>query len=562
MSAANTTWVLIGSVLIFLMQAGFAMVETGFTRAKNAGDIALKKVINICIGTLCFWFVGFGIMFGSAGDVFGRFDFFIQGNYADLLPDGVPLAAFVMFQTALCVIASTIISGAMVERTKFSAYCTYCMVMTAVVYPVSGHWIWGDGWLNQLGFHDFSGSAAIHIVGGTAACVGAKMLGARIGKYAEDGTTRAIPGQNITTGALGVFMIWFCWFGLSGSSTLSMEGTFVTEAADIFIKTNLAAAAAGCSTMLVTWIRYKKPDVSLTLNGVLGGLVAVSAGCDTISTTGAVCIGIGAGVLMVFAIEWVEQKQKIDDPVGAISIHFICGVLGSACVGLFSLDGGLVYGGGFKLLAVQILGSLCISAWTGIVMYGVFYLIEKKMGLRVTEQEEIDGLDSVQHSLTNAYADFMPSMNAQRKEELSAVVEIPLDKDIPIQLDSRLAATPGALFKVQIITKQSKLEMLKTAMNQIGVTGMTVTQVLGCGIQKGAKDSYRGLPLEMDLLPKIQVDIVVAKVPVDTVVKAARAALHTGHIGDGKIFIYDVRDAVKVRTGETGYAAMQGLDII
>ena len=565
MSAVNTIWVLFGAALVFFMQAGFAMVETGFTRAKNSGNIIMKNLMDFCIGTPIFWFVGFGIMFGSWGSVFGGFDFFLMGNYDSVLPAGLSKWTFVIFQSVFCATAATIVSGAMAERTKFSAYCVYSAVISMVIYPVSGHWIWGGGWLANLGFHDFAGSAAVHMVGGTAAAVGAYLLGPRIGKYGEDGKIKAIPGHNITLGALGVFILWFCWFGFNGCSTVSMEGDAMETAGLIFMNTNLAAALAGCATMFYTWFKYKKPDVSMTLNGVLAGLVAITAGCDAVTPFGAAAIGICAGILVVVAIEMIEKKLKIDDPVGAIGVHGVCGAFGAAAVGLFAKEGGLFYGGGFSCLGIQLLGVLSVAAWVFLTMNVVFRVIRKTMGLRVTRREEIEGLDSTEHGLANAYADFLPVVPA---DDLMANVDsvlgaapgrrdIPVDEAIPVR--ARVSETgESELSRVDIILKQSKFEELKNALNGIGITGMTVTQVLGCGMQKGAAEYYRGVPVDMTLLPKVKIEVVVAKVPVEEVVSTARKVLYTGHIGDGKIFIYDVRDSVKIRTGETGYDAMQG----
>ena len=570
MSSVNTIWILVGAALVFFMQAGFAMVEAGFTRAKNSGNIIMKNLMDFSIGTIFFWFVGFGIMFGASSSVFGGFDFFIHGNYSEMLPSGVSVWAYVIFQTVFCATAATIVSGAMAERTKFSAYCVYSAVISCLVYPISGHWIWGGGWLSQLGFHDFAGSTAVHMVGGAAAVVGASILGPRIGKYTREGKPKAILGHSITLGALGVFILWFCWFGFNGCSTVSMEGDSIETAGRIFMVTNLAAAVSAFTTMLLTWIRYKKPDVSMTLNGALAGLVAITAGCDAVTPFGAAVIGISAGSIVVFAIEFIDSVVKIDDPVGAIGVHGVCGALGTIMVGLFAEDGGLFYGGGLKLLGVQLLGVIAVAAFVGAVMYLVFKIIDRLIGLRVTSREEIEGLDSTEHGLANAYADFLPvvSMDAMAGHVDTVLgtkkikKDIPIEEAVPIRVipEQKLNPVDSVLTKLEIITKQSKFEELKTAMNEIGVTGMTVTQVLGCGIQKGATEYYRGVPVDMMLLPKVQVEIVVAKVPAAEVVKAARKVLYTGHIGDGKIFIYDVRDAVKVRTGETGYDAMQGAD--
>lgn len=571
MASVNTMWVLLGAALVFFMQAGFAMVEAGFTRAKNSGNIIMKNIIDLSIGTPIFWFLGFGFMFGSANSFFGGFDLFIYGDYSQILPDGVSLWTFVIFQTVFCATSATIVSGAMAERTKFTAYCIYSTVISLIVYPISGHWIWGNGWLAQLGFHDFAGSAAVHMVGGVAALIGAKILGPRIGKYTSDGRSKAIPGHSITLGALGVFILWFAWFGFNGCSTVSMEGSAADQAGLIFMNTNLSAAVAVVTTMFFTWIRYKKPDVSMTLNGALAGLVAITAGCDMVKPMGAALIGLTAGIVVVLAVEFIDVRLKIDDPVGAIGVHGCCGALGTIMTGLLSAEKGVFYGHGFQFLAVQCLGVLAVFLWVALVMTLVFHCIDKTVGLRVSEREEIEGLDSTEHGLANAYADFLPNFHTDsmlnKTDQVlglskSALREVPVEDVIAINRSERreFESNGGVLTKVDVFMKQSKFEEFKEAMNGIGVTGMTVTQVLGCGVQKGATEYYRGVPVDMNLLPKVKVEIVIARVPVEEVVQAARKVLHTGHIGDGKIFVYDVRDAVKVRTGETGYDALQGID--
>ncbi len=559
-SAVNTIWVLLGAAMVFFMQAGFAMVETGFTRAKNAGNIIMKNLMDFSLGTPIFWLLGFGIMFGGAGALIGGFDPGILGDYAGVLPDGVPKWAFVIFQTVFCATAATIVSGAMAERTKFSSYCIYSMVISAVIYPISGHWIWGGGWLAQLGFHDFAGSTAVHMVGGVAALIGAKILGPRIGKFSKDGKPRAIPGHSLTLGALGVFILWFCWFGFNGCSTVSMEGDAIASAGSIFMTTNIAAAVATVVVMCITWIRYKKPDVSMTLNGSLAGLVAITAGCDAVSPLGAAIIGIIAGFVVVFGIEFVEKVLKIDDPVGAIGVHGFCGAVGTICVGLFAVDGGLFYGGGAHYLGIQALGVVSVVAWVAVTMTIVFQIIKHTVGLRVSREEEIAGLDTKEHGLASAYADFVavPSVLGTKAGEVAAV---PMEEAVPVTRIDRSATENGAsgakFTKVEIITKMSRFEPLKAAMNDIGVTGMTVTNVMGCGMQRGNPEYYRGAQVEMTLTPKVQVDIVVSAVPVDLVISTAKEVLYTGHIGDGKIFVYDVENVVKIRTGEEGFDALQ-----
>lgn len=554
-SAVDTIWVLVAAALVFFMQAGFAMVETGFTRAKNAGNIIMKNLMDFSLGTPIFWLIGFGIMFGANNGFFGVIDPMVKGEYS--IPAGIPLMAFLIFQTVFCATAATIVSGAMAERTKFSSYCIYSMVISAFVYPVSGHWIWGGGWLAQMGFHDFAGSTAVHMVGGVSALIGAKILGPRIGKYDKNGNSKAIPGHSLTLGALGVFILWFCWFGFNGGSTVSATGDAVLASmSNIFVTTNLAAAVATVTVMCITWILYKKPDVSMTLNGSLAGLVAITAGCDLVSPFGAAMIGIIAGFVVVFGIEFIDKKLKIDDPVGAVGVHGLCGATGTLLVGLFAVDGGLFYGGGISMFMTQLIGVIAVIAWVAVTMTIVFLLIKKFVGLRVTREEEIDGLDSHEHGLVSAYADFTPVVSTfssvtETYEQVATTA--PVTKEYAVSSDTKLT-------KVVIIAKQEKFETLKQAMNSIGVTGMTVTNVLGCGVQKGAKEYYRGVPVEMNLLPKVKVEIVVCKVPVATVVDTAKKVLYTGKIGDGKIFVYDVENVVKVRTGEFGCDALQGED--
>ena len=549
-SAVDTIWVLVGAVLVFFMQAGFAMVETGFTRAKNAGNIIMKNLMDFCVGTLVFWLLGFGLMFAGDGPFIGELDLFIQGDYSGAFPT----SAFVIFQTVFCATAATIVSGAMAERTKFSAYLVYSLIISAVIYPISGHWIWGGGWLSQLGFHDFAGSTAVHMVGGIAAFIGAKMLGPRIGKYTKDGSSRAIPGHSLTLGALGVFILWFCWFGFNGCSTISMTGDdAILSASNIFVTTNIAAATAATAVMIITWLRFRKPDVSMTLNGALAGLVAITAGCDLVSPIGAFFVGLIAAFVVVYGIEWIDKGLKVDDPVGAIGVHGLCGATGTILTGVFALDGGLFYGGGFAFLGTQLLGVLSVAAWVGVTMTLVFLVIRKTIGLRVSREEELDGLDIHEHGIASSYADFMPASEAPFLAANSIPVPTPQEA-IPVVNNSR----PGSkMTKVVIVTRQSKFEALKAALDGIGITGVTVTQVLGWGMQRGQQEYYRGVPVETTLLPKVKVEIVICKIPLDLLLSTIKQALYTGNIGDGKIFVYDVENVIKVRTGEEGYDALQ-----
>lgn len=559
-SSVDTIWVLLGAVLVFFMQAGFAMVETGFTRAKNSGNIIMKNLMDFAIGTIVFWVLGFGLMFGaSQSGLFGTPDFFVKGDYSSTFPT----YAFLIFQTVFCATASTIVSGAMAERTKFISYIIYSAIISAVIYPISGHWIWGGGWLSQLGFHDFAGSTTVHMVGGLSALVGATILGPRIGKYTKNGKSNAIPGHNLTIGALGVFILWFAWFGFNGGSTVSATGDdTLLSISNIFVTTNMAAAVAATATMIVTWIRYKKPDVSMTLNGALAGLVAITAGTDLVSPAGAAAIGLIAGILIVFGIEFIDKVLKIDDPVGAIGVHGLCGATGTILVGVFAVDGGLFYGGGFDMLGIQALGVFAVAAWVLTTMTIVFTIIKKVVGLRVPAEEELIGLDISEHGLVSSYADFMP-MALGDSFVPGPVVSGSIDTAPAVSEEPITAITSPSgikLTKISLIIRQEKFEELKAAMSAIGITGMTVTQVLGFGMQKGAPEYYRGVKVDATLLPKVKVEIVVSKIPVSTVIETAKKVLHTGHIGDGKIFVYDVENVVKVRTGEEGYDALQDVE--
>jgi Amt family ammonium transporter len=536
------------------MQAGFAMVETGFTRAKNAGNIIMKNLMDFCIGSVAFWFLGFGIMFGSdIGGFIGKIDLFVRGNY----DASYPTYAFLIFQTVFCATAATIVSGAMAERTKFLSYCLYSLIISLVIYPISGHWIWGGGWLAERGFHDFAGSTAVHMVGGIAALVGAYILGPRIGKYDANGNVRALPGHSLTLGALGVFILWFAWFGFNGGSTVSATGdeTLVSMSTIIF-NTNLAAAAATNATMILTWLKYGKPDVSMTLNGALGGLVAITAGCDAVSPVGAFFIGLIAGPLIVFGIEFIDQKLKIDDPVGAIGVHGLCGAAGTIMVGFFALDGGLLYGGGTAMLITQIIGVVAVAIWTSATMGIVFSFLKATVGLRVNMDEEIEGLDIREHALVSSYADFMPMSAEQNSVFGSAAVKTAV-KTASFAEAKKLLDERPKMTKVEIYANPKKIDPLKEALNGIGITGITVTSVTGCGAQKGKKEFYRGAEMNMTLLPKIKVETIVSKVPVRKVIETAKSVLYTGSAGDGKIFVYDVENVVRVSTGEEGFDALQ-----
>lgn len=568
-SAVNTIWVLIGAALVFFMQAGFSMCEAGFTRAKNTGNILMKNLMDFCIGTPIFWLAGFGLMFGSGSSVIGTFDPMIRGDYSHILPSGVPLWVFAIFQTVFCATSATIVSGAMAERTKFSAYCVYSAAISLLIYPISGHWIWGGGWLSQLGFHDFAGSTAVHMVGGICAMIGAKILGPRIGKYDKDGKPRAILGHNLTFAALGVFILWFCWFGFNGASTVGMDSDALMETAGrVFFNTNMAAAVACCIALIFTWIRYKKPDVSMTYNAALAGLVGITAGCDAVSPAGAAVIGIVCGILVVLAVEFFDKKAKIDDPVGAISVHCVCGATGTVLTGLFATgittEKGLFYGGGVHFLGIQVIGVLSVAAYVTVIITLVFLTIKYTIGLRADAEDEIAGLDVSEHGLLTAYDGFAMLPDTATEDEGTAPVtvagETPVAEAIPVKKVLSFEEGTPKFTKVEIVCKESRFEALKNAMMSIGITGMTVSHVLGCGIQKGRAEYYRGIQVEANLLPKVQVEIVVSAVPVRKVIDTAKKVLYTGHIGDGKIFVYDVENVVKVRTGEEGFDALQDIE--
>ena len=566
-------WFLIGAALVFWMQAGFAMVEAGFTRAKNTGNIIMKNLMDFCIGTVTFILIGFGLLMGEdVVGLIGKPGFDIFTAYADF-----DFSNFV-FNLVFCATTATIVSGAMAERTKFLSYCVYSAVISAVIYPIEAHWIWGGGWLSQIGFHDFAGSCAIHMVGGISALIGAKILGPRIGKFkrnSEGKVTKvgAFPGHNIALGALGVFILWLGWYGFNGAAATSVE-----QLGSVFLTTTVAPALATVTCMIFTWIKYGKPDVSMCLNASLAGLVAITAPCDVTDALGAVVIGIVAGLLVVFGVWLLDYKLHIDDPVGAVAVHMMNGIWGTLAVGLFATDTapgysianesgktltGLFYGGGFELLGLQLIGFASVAAWTAVTMTIVFLVIKAVLGLRVSREEELTGLDATEHNMPSAYAGFSMVPEYIEEGDYAPVLvsgDVPSAEAVPVKKVPTFTEGAPKITKVEIVCKESRLEPLKNAMMAIGITGMTVSHVLGCGAQKGKPEYYRGVQIEANLLPKVQVDIVVCKVPVSLVIETAKKTLYTGHIGDGKIFVYDVEDAVKVRTGETGYDAMQDVE--
>lgn len=573
-------WFLIGAALVFWMQAGFAMVETGFTRAKNAGNIIMKNLMDFCIGTVMFILIGFSLLLGEdlvgligkpGFDIFTSYESFDWSNF--------------VFNLVFCATTATIVSGAMAERTKFLSYCVYSAVISALIYPIEAHWIWGGGWLSQLGFHDFAGSCAIHMVGGISALVGAKILGPRIGKFTKDKNgnitkVNAFPGHSIPLGALGVFILWLGWYGFNGAAATSVE-----QLGSIFVTTTIAPAVATVVCMIFTWIKYGKPDVSMCLNASLAGLVAITAPCDVTDAFGAIVIGAVAGVLVVFGVWLLDYKLRIDDPVGAVAVHMMNGIWGTIAVGLFATNTapgysiadasgteivGLFYGGGFKLLGLQLLGFVSVAAWTVVTITIVFLVIKATIGLRASQEEEIIGLDATEHGLASAYSGFSimdvsNTMSMDINENTSLGTEdyesaTQVQKDAAVKVAQVPMVSATGMYKVSIIAKLSRYDQLRKAMNDLGVTGMTVTQVMGCGIQKGAGEMYRGVEMDATLLPKVKVEVVVSKIPVDAVVEAAKKALYTGHIGDGKIFVYNVDKVVKIRTGEEDFAALQDVE--
>lgn len=580
-------WFLIGAALVFWMQAGFAMVEAGFTRAKNTGNIIMKNLMDFCIGTCTFILIGFGLLLGEdMVGLIGKPGFDIFTSYADF-----DWSNFV-FNLVFCATTATIVSGAMAERTKFLSYCVYSAVISAVIYPIEAHWIWGGGWLAQMGFHDFAGSCAIHMVGGISALIGAKMLGPRIGKFTKDKSGKitkvnAFPGHNLTIGALGVFILWLGWYGFNGAAATS-----IAELGSIFVTTTIAPAIATVVCMVFTWVKYGKPDVSMCLNASLAGLVAITAGCDVTDAFGAIVIGGVAGLLVCFGVWFLDYKLHIDDPVGAVAVHCLNGIWGTIAVGFFATDTapayargfgdgvnygtnqicgtGLFYGGGFHLLGMQLLGMFCVIAWTAVTITITFIVIKAIFGLRVSEEEEIIGLDATEHGLPSAYAGFaMMDISNNMIMEENENTQLGTDdyaqaseaqKNAAVKVSQVPFASASGIYKVVIIAKLSRYDKLRKAMNALGVTGMTVTQVMGCGIQKGAGEKYRGAEIDATLLPKVKVEVVVSSIPVEKVIEGAKKVLYTGHIGDGKIFVYNVDKVVKIRTGEEDMAALADVE--
>ena len=573
-------WFLIGAALVFWMQAGFAMCEAGFTRAKNTGNIIMKNLMDFCIGTVVFILIGFGLFLGEdMVGIIGKPGFDIFTNYA-----GFDWSNFV-FNLVFCATTATIVSGSMAERTKFLSYCVYSAVISAVIYPIEAHWTWGGGFLSQMGFHDFAGSNCIHMVGGISALIGAAILGPRIGKFERDKDGKvtkvnAFPGHNLVAASLGVFILWLGWYGFNGAACTSID-----QLGSVFVTTTIAPALATVTCMIFTWVKYGKPDVSMCLNASLAGLVAITAPCDVTDAFGSIIIGIVAGLLVCFGVWFLDYKLHVDDPVGAVAVHCLNGIWGTLAVGLFATNTapgysiadsagnelvGLFYGGGFKLLGLQLIGLICTAAWTAVTITITFLAIKKVMGLRVTEEEEILGLDSTEHGLASAYSGFAimdvsntlnMSVNENTDLGVSSYEEASeIQKKASVPVVTAPVHTESGIHKVVIIAKLSRYDKLRRAMNELGVTGMTVTQVMGCGIQKGSGDMYRGVEMDATLLPKIKLEVVISKIPVEDVIEAAKKALYTGHIGDGKIFVYSLDNVVKIRTGEEGAAALADVE--
>ena len=570
-------WFLAGAAFVFWMQAGFAMCEAGFTRAKNAGNIIMKNLMDFCIGTVMWFICGASLMMGEniLNGFSGGFSFDVFTKYGNF-----DYSSFV-FNLVFCATTATIVSGSMAERTKFSSYCIYSAVISAIIYPIEAHWTWGGGFLADWGFHDYAGSNCIHMVGGICAFIGAWMLGPRIGKFERDKSGKvtkvnAFPGHNLVIASLGVFILWLGWDGFNGAAA-----TDVPTLGSVFLTTTVAPAVATVACMIFTWIKYGKPDVSMCLNASLAGLVAITAPCDVTDCAGAAVIGLVAGLLVVFGVWFTDNVVHVDDPVGAVAVHMMNGIWGTIAVGLFATKSapgfavagireGLFYGGGLTQLLKQLGGMGITMVWTIVLIFITFTIIKKTVGLRVSEEEEISGLDATEHGLASAYSGFAimdvaGSMTMSVNENTSLGVpeyetasEVARKASVPVMVAPD-ADTTG-IYKVVIIAKLTRYDALRKAMNELGVTGMTVTQVMGCGIQKGAGERYRGVEVDATLLPKVKVEVVVSKIPVEDVIEAAKKTLYTGHIGDGKIFVYNVAKVVKIRTGEENFAALQDVE--
>lgn len=569
----DTMWVFLAAILVFFMNLGFASVEAGFARSKNTVNILSKNFIVFAVSSLGFILLGWGLMFGGDNPIVGTQNLFILGTsdysfYDNTLTSNVPFWGKFFFQLVFCGTAATIVSGAVAERVKYISFILFSFVLTLCIYPVVGHWVWGGGWLSSLGFMDFAGDTVVHSVGGWAALAGAWILGPRIGKYGKNGKPRAIPGHNMSLAVIGLFVLWLGWFGFNPGSTMSFQNP--ADVMHILMTTNSSAIAAIITSTAVAWIFLGKPDLGMTINGCLAGLVGVTGSCAYVTLEASLLIGAVSGVIVVFAVMFFD-RIKIDDPVGATSVHLICGIFGTICVGLFAKEGvtslatknGLFYGGGAELLGVQLIGIIAVGAFVFVTSAIVWLALKYTVGIRVTSEEEITGLDIGEHGNV-AYPDFVPEVEKYTEDTDRFVPELVTDvttiNDVPVTYVTKESVNSPKLSMVQIICKESKIETLKKAMSELGITGMTVSHVVGCGVQKGKPEYYRGAPVETNLLPKVQVEIVVSKIPVRSVIETAKKVLYTGHIGDGKIFVYNVENVVKVRTGEEGYDALQDVE--
>lgn len=550
--SADTIWIAICTVLVFFMQTGFAMLETGFTRKKNSCNVIMKNIMDFAVGSIFYWILGFGIMFGATTGVVGVIDLFSNGD-CSAASQTIPQPVFMAWQLVFCATSATIVSGAMAERTAFKSYLIYSAVMSAVVYPISGCWIWNaNGWLAQLGFHDFAGGTAVHLLGGSAAFAGAAVLGARIGKYDKKKKSRAILSQNIPLAALGAFILWVSWFGFNGGSVVTSESGFdLVAIGSVFMNTILSSSACAVSAMIITWVRYGKSDITMTLNGIVAGLVAVTAGADQLPHYAALLVGVGAAFVMIYGIEFIDHICKVDDPVGAISVHGLCGAFGTIMTGVFSVEKGVIYTGRFNFLGVQLIGVLSVAVYGLAAMTLLFVILKHTVGIRVSEKAEIMGLDRSEHGWQSNVTDDLISDLSDGNAK--SVTQIDLSKPI----DRSAYKADGKIRKVVILMNSSKFESLKDALDEIDITGMTVTNVNGCGIQKGSTDYYRGSEAKSHLLPKIKVEIVISTVPLGLLVDTVKRVLYSGNIGDGKIFVYEVENVIKIRTDEEGKMALE-----
>ena len=610
---ANYTWVMITGFMVFFFQCGFAMVETGFCRGKNAAHTMTMNFMVFLVGAVGYFLVGFALQYGGSGGapglgtggsvlnamlsipglggILGYKGFLLSGTY-----DAGVYALF-FFQMVFMDTTVTIPTGAMAERVKYSAVVISSFFISMFLYPLFGNWVWGGGWLATLGQNfglghgvvDFAGSGVVHTMGGMIALSGAVVIGPRIGKFKKDGSSRAFPGHNIPMAIIGTIILFFCWFSFNAGSTLNASDFRLSVVAT---NTMIAGAIGGMAAMFYMWIRYGKPDPSMTANGTLAGLVAITAPCAFVNGISAFIIGLIAGLLVCFSVQFVERKLKLDDPVGAISVHCVNGLWGIISLGLFAdgkygdgfngISGGVtgLFFGDASQFAAQMIAVAVLFVWGFGVSFLFFKLLDKVWGIRVKPEDELEGLDIPEmgvlaypdSQMVRSELDYDSADNAEVKQiarfkrgkDLPYPPEAPtVEQAVPVELVTKPSVSVGSdvkITKIDIIMKQNRFEALKSAMNEIGVTGMTVTQVLGCGVQKGKPEYYRGVEMEVNLLPKVEVEIVVSKVPVRTVIETVKKVLYTGHIGDGKIFVYDVENVVRVRTGKEGYDALQDED--